>query len=156
MFSSILSFHGLPIASAGLSWKSYVALVLIVFCDNTAWRAWTKNLTAVQNKRYLVRAVLDWGPSRSWREHFRDEAPGSDVLSRRCRKMVGTRSCAIRRRTSKDGAIAGRSMLMERVAAPKAQECYGRSSKKEASRHAAPYRERVPTCAVWLSMAGSK
>jgi hypothetical protein len=43
-------------------------------------------------------------------------------------------------------------MLMERAAAPKAQECYGRSSKKEASRHAAPdARERVPTCAVWLS-----
>ena len=43
-------------------------------------------------------------------------------------------------------------MLMERATAPKAQECYGRSSKKEASRHAAPdARERVPTCAVWLS-----
>jgi hypothetical protein len=28
---------------------------------------------------------------------------------------------------------------MERAAAPKAQECYGRSSKKEASRHAAPF-----------------
>jgi hypothetical protein len=38
---------------------------------------------------------------------------------------------------------------MERAAAPKAQECYGRSSKKEASRHAAPdARERVPTCAA--------
>src|SRR5208283_1539230 len=39
---------------------------------------------------------------------------------------VGTRSCAIQHRTSKDGTIAGRSMLMERAAAPKAEECYGR------------------------------
>ena len=30
-------------------------------------------------------------------------------------------------------------MLMERAAVPKAQECYGRSNKKEASRHAAPF-----------------
>src|SRR5208337_1516042 len=90
MFSSILSFHDLPIASAGLSWKSYVALVLIVFCDNTAWIAWTKD------PKLLSKIKVSWtewswigAPSRSWREHFRDEAPGSDVLSRRCRKMIG-------------------------------------------------------------------
>ena len=80
--------------------------------------------------------------SESARREAFDLILGNDLLycSRRCRKMVETRSCAIRRRTSKDGARAGRSPLIERAAAPKAQECYGRSSKKEASRHAAPDR----------------
>jgi hypothetical protein len=107
MFSSILSFHGLPIASAGLSWKSYVTLVLIVFCDSTAWSACGPKISLL-SKINVSWTEWSWIWSLRGRgERISEMKPrGSDVLSRRCPKMIGTRSCAIRRRTSKDGAIA--------------------------------------------------